>query len=128
MDAILKKLLYKAYSANLILGEPEEFKHISQEISGKTDNEIVNDKYEFIIIFAKKQEELIAQFSKLKDNIEKDAVLWIAYPKGTSKKYKKETDIKRDMLQQLLKEEGYQGVSLISIDEDWSAMRFRDIK
>lgn len=128
MNPILKKLLYKVYSANLIIGEPEEFRHISQELTGDTDNEILKDSYEFIIIFAKKQENLKIQFSKLKNNIKKDAVLWIAYPKGASKKYKNETDLNRDILQPLFKEDGYQGVSLISIDENWSAMRIRPIQ
>lgn len=128
MNPVLKKLLYKEYSRNLIINEPEEFKSISEELTGEVHHEIVLDKYEFILIFARKSEDLKVEFSKLKNNIENDGVIWIAYPKGTSKKYKKETDIKRDSLQPLLKEEGYQGVSLISIDEDWSAMRFRNIK
>lgn len=128
MNPILKKLLYKAYSANLIIGEPEEFRHISQEFTGETDNEILKDSYEFIIIFAKKQDDLKVQFNQLKNKIKKGAVLWIAYPKGTSKKYKNETDLNRDILQPLFKEDGYQGVSLISIDNDWSAMRFKTIE
>jgi hypothetical protein len=127
MNAILKKLLYKEFDRNLIINEPDEFKEVSQDISATVHREVLEDKYEFIIVFSKKLEELKTDFEKVNGNLEENAIIWIAYPKGSSKKYKKDTDIKRDNLQPFLKEDGYEGVSLISIDDDWSAMRFRPV-
>jgi hypothetical protein len=58
--------------------------------------------------------------------IDGDGYLWVCYPKGTSKKYKK-PDCNGDTLRESLVQYGFEGVSLISIDSDWSAMRFRNL-
>jgi hypothetical protein len=55
--------------------------------------------------------------------LEQDAVLWFAYPKSSSKKYK--CDFNRDTGCDILGQNGYEGVRMIAIDEDWSALRFR---
>ena len=52
-----------------------------------------------------------------------DAVLWFAYPKGTSKKYT--STINRDTGWKALGDAGFEGVRMIAIDEDWTAVRFR---
>jgi hypothetical protein len=52
-----------------------------------------------------------------------DALLWFAYPKGTSKKYT--CDFNRDDGWGALRESGFDSVRQIAIDEDWSALRFR---
>jgi hypothetical protein len=52
-----------------------------------------------------------------------DAVLWFAYPKKSSKRYK--SDISRDEGWAPLGELGFEGVRQVAIDEDWSALRFR---
>jgi len=51
-----------------------------------------------------------------------DGLLWIAYPKGTSKV---KTDVNRDSLWEALKPTGWRPVRLIALDEVWSVMRFR---
>lgn len=57
-------------------------------------------------------------------NIEPDSVLWFAYPKGTSKI---KTDINRDIVRVTGEEYGITTVTAISIDDTWSALRFRPI-
>ncbi|MGP8215089.1 MAG: hypothetical protein ACLQQ4_05955 [Bacteroidia bacterium] len=52
------------------------------------------------------------------------AVLWFAYPKGTSKI---KTDINRDTLRVTGEKYGITTVTAISIDDTWSALRFRPI-
>ena len=59
------------------------------------------------------------------ENIEPDSVLWFAYPKGTSKI---KTDINRDTIRMTGDEFGITTVTAISIDDTWSALRFRPIK
>jgi hypothetical protein len=54
---------------------------------------------------------------------EGDAIVWFAYPKGTSKKYKSRID--RDHGWSVLGHEGFEPVRMVAIDEDWSAIRFR---
>jgi hypothetical protein len=52
-----------------------------------------------------------------------DAVLWFAYPKGTSKRHASE--INRDTGWDSLKSADFETVRLVAIDQDWSALRFR---
>ena len=49
-------------------------------------------------------------------------MLWIAWPKKTAKR---PTDLTRDTLWPRVHETGWNGVAAISIDETWSALRFR---
>ena len=54
-----------------------------------------------------------------------DSVFWIAYPKGTSKL---KSNINRDSIRMAAEEFGITTVSAISIDDTWSALRFRPIE
>jgi hypothetical protein len=54
---------------------------------------------------------------------EGDAVLWFAYPKRTSKRYK--ADFDRDHGWEVLRAAGFEPVRQVAIDADWSALRFR---
>jgi hypothetical protein len=49
-------------------------------------------------------------------------MLWVTYHKGTSKV---KTDIHRDMINAYAHSIGLEGVAMISIDEDWSALRLK---
>jgi hypothetical protein len=49
-------------------------------------------------------------------------LLWVCYPKGGKKAG---TDLNRDVLWELLGRSGLTGVTLVAVDDTWSAMRFR---
>jgi hypothetical protein len=56
-------------------------------------------------------------------SLKNDGLLWLAYPKGTART---KTDLNRDILREVVAERhGFEGVSLVAVDETWSAMRFR---
>jgi len=52
--------------------------------------------------------------------------VWISYPKASSKHYKSE--IKYGQGWAPLGKEGFEPVSMVAIDEDWSAVRFRRVE
>ena len=54
-----------------------------------------------------------------------DAVVWFAYPKGSSKRYKSE--VNRDDSWASVGQEGFEPVRMVAIDEDWSALRVRRV-
>jgi hypothetical protein len=54
--------------------------------------------------------------------VEPGGRLWICYPKGSARV---PTDLNRDRLWTAVEPYGVVGVSLVSIDDAWSAMRFR---
>src|SRR5215469_10133931 len=49
-------------------------------------------------------------------------LLWVCYPKGGRKAG---TDLNRDLLWEAMAQHGLAGVTLVSVDDTWSAMRFR---
>jgi hypothetical protein len=51
-----------------------------------------------------------------------DALVWVAYPKGSSGV---KTDVNRDKLWDALKPTGWRPVRQIAVDDIWSALRFR---
>ena len=55
------------------------------------------------------------------DAARRDAIAYIAYPKAR----KMGTDLNRDVLWRLANLEGLRGVRQVSLDDVWSAMRFR---
>lgn len=76
------------------------------------------------LVFINDKKEFLAFLNKQLKNIEHDSVLWFAYPKGTSKI---KTDINRDIIRGLGEEYKLATVTAISIDDIWSALRFRPI-
>lgn len=54
--------------------------------------------------------------------VKPEGVLWVAYPKGSSKV---KTDVNRDRLWPVVQAHGWRPVRQIAIDEVWSALRFR---
>jgi hypothetical protein len=55
-----------------------------------------------------------------------DVVLWFAYPKQSSKRYR--CDFNRDNGFDGLSAAGFDSVRIAAIDEDWSALRFRRVE
>lgn len=75
--------------------------------------------------FLKTQQEVDALSPVLADKLTGDGILWLAYPKGSSKKHK--CDFNRDNGWTVLSELGFEPVRMVAIDEDWSALRFRRV-
>ena len=76
------------------------------------------------LVFFNNQKELLTFLKGELKIIEPDSVLWFAYPKGTSKI---KTDINRDTIRGTAEEFGITTVAAVSIDDTWSALRFRPI-
>ncbi len=77
----------------------------------------------FSLAFVTKQKEIDSLVPAIAKKLKGDAVVWFAYPKGSSKKYKSE--INRDSGWKPMGEAGFEPVRMVAIDEDWSALRFR---
>jgi hypothetical protein len=77
---------------------------------------------DFVQVFAHDAAELDRHGPGAFAAVKPDGLLWVCYPKGGTKAG---TDLNRDILWNLLSERGFAGVTLIAIDDIWSAMRFR---
>ena len=128
MSALFNKLNLKDEEEIFILNAPASF---AGEIDTLHDVEIkrtvdASSVIKFSLAFAEKKADLDHYSALVSEKAEGDAVLWFAYPKGSSKKYK--CDFNRDTGWEVLMEAGFKPVRQVSIDEDWSALRFRRIE
>ncbi|MBZ9686664.1 hypothetical protein G9F72_010030 [Clostridium estertheticum] len=124
MNSIFKKLGLTHQNPVLILNAPEEYKEIMGAIEAEVHEQVIG-KYKFIQIFAKEFDEAKTYASEAIKVLEDDGHLWLCYPKGASKKYK--SDINRTKSWDIFAPYDFEPVSQVSIDEDWSAMRFRHV-
>ncbi len=126
MNPILKKLQFKGQSPVLVLAAPAEFKETKAALEVPV-HVAAKGRYGFVLGFAKSRAEAVAHAKVAKKALaDQRSVFWIAYPKGSSKKY--QADLNRDSLHALLEQHGFDGVSLVALDEDWSALRFKQVE
>ena len=125
MPDVFAKLQLKDQETIHVLDAPESFDRELRALKGvKVLRAVGSEPVEFAIAFVTKQSDVERHAKALvKKSIEGDVVLWIAYPKGSSKRYRSE--LSRDSGWQVLGDLGFEGVRLVAIDEDWSALRFR---
>ena len=76
---------------------------------------------DFIHLFCKSFSELQIVSMKYKNALKKNGLLWISWPKGSSKI---ETDLKRDPIREYLLSIGLVDVKVASINDDWSGLKF----
>ena len=129
MSEIFKKLNLKDQKEILVLNSPESFepelhnvalegiiiRHSLEEVEG----------FDFSLAFVIRQEELDQISDAVTRKARGDAVIWFAYPKGTSKRY--QCEFNRDSGWHVLGVAGFEPVRQVAIDEDWSALRFRRV-
>ena len=128
MDEVFKKLNFKTQETVIVLNAPESFgvnldsirneAKIATSLDGLTE-------IEFILAFVTKQSEIDELIPKIAPLLKGDAVLWMCYPKGTSKKYK--CDFNRDTGWKIMGSFELEPVRMVAIDEDWSALRFKKV-
>lgn len=129
MKKLVEKLNYKGQERIAVINAEESFNILlGQELRDvKIDREIdPRFPYEFIIIFVRRISDVEHITPVVLHNLLADGVLWFCYPKKTSKKYVSE--INRDYGWKALNDSGLFGIRLVAIDEDWSALRFRNKK
>jgi hypothetical protein len=74
------------------------------------------------LVFAHDANSLRAVLDTHRDQLARPSVLWVAYPKANR------ADINRDTLWPILGEYGLRPIGQVSVDETWSALRFRPDK
>lgn len=129
MKKLLEKLNYKGQKRiALINAEDHLAKSLTIELGGVQVDRKIDQRYpyEFMIIFVKSIAETEHHAQDALHNLLSDGTLWFCYPKRTSSKYT--TDLNRDSGWETLNTSGFHGVRIISVDENWSAIRFRNEK
>lgn len=128
MPAIFEKLNLKDQTEIVVVNAPQSFE---AELEGLSPVRVARDPgkvktIEFAVAFATTQAELDKLSKLLIAKAKGDVVLWIAYPKKTSKRYA--CEFNRDSGWGVLGGAGFESVRMVAIDEDWSALRFRRVE
>lgn len=110
-----KKLQIPAGTPILLVNVPNGLK--LDLVGGKEEGSAV-------LLFAHDSEAVRKRGRPLIEAAKDDRLAWVAYPKAGQLK----TDLNRDRLAELMKPFGIEPVRLVSIDDVWSAMRFRPRK
>ncbi len=78
-----------------------------------------------IQIFMSSKQELEGQLVKLKLQLAEKGILWVTYPKGTSKM---NTNINRDIIRKYGHYVGFETLAIFSIDTNWAALMLKNPK
>ena len=122
---LLKKLGIKPKQRIIILNAPNEYREQLGELP--TDVELsttLNGAFDMVHIFVKNKAEIDQYAPSAIQAVKPGGLLWFSYPKKSAKI---PTDISRDVGWDAISNAGWRPVTLISIDDVWSAFRFRPL-
>jgi hypothetical protein len=128
MTPLFKKLNFKDHNQILVVNAPQSF---GEELSLMEESTQVVQfiekagEIEFTLGFVIDQVAIEDFIHSIQPKLVADPIVWIAYPKASSKKYP--CAFNRDTGFGILGEYGFEGVRQVAIDEDWSALRFRRV-
>ena len=114
MATVFSKLNLKDHKQIVVLDSPGSFE---SELAALQGVEVLRDlkkakQLTFSLAFVTTPQQIAALAPKLARKAEGDAILWFAYPKGTSKRYK--SQISRDHGWNVLGHEGFEPVRMVA--------------
>lgn len=125
---LFKKLNLGAHQEVVVLNAPDSFESELKLLKGI---KILRDPghpkdVKFGLAFAITQAQLDRASKSFATASQGDAVIWFAYPKGTSKRYT--CEFNRDSGWSVIRKAGFESVRMVAVDADWSALRFRRLE
>jgi hypothetical protein len=128
MSALFKKMNLSTQHVLHVLNAPDSMNNELALLKGCDVRRTLTKKERtsFALAFAITQAELDTLSATMTAAAEADALIWIAYPKQSSKKYT--CEFNRDSGWTVLGAAGFEPVRMVAIDADWSALRFRRVE
>lgn len=124
-QSLHEKLRLQTAEQVLIINAPESFiEQIEPLIYDTSSTEAHVGKYNAVLLFANKYEQLVSLCAAYASAGTKDCIFWIGYPKGTGTL---KCDIKRERAWDALASIGLEAITGISIDDNWTAIRGKPI-
>ncbi len=121
MSDVARKLLIKAGHRVGLVNPPAGYLDRLQPLPDGAGVVQSTRAVDVLQVFVQATADLRKMDPKVFQRVKPDAVLWVCYPKGG----KNSTDLNRDVLWKAMEKNGLVGVTLVAIDDTWSAMRFR---
>ena len=122
MSDVARKLLIKADHRVGLVNPPAGYLDRLQPLpDGAGVVKSTSAAVDVLQVFVRDSAELRKLDRKVLRRLKPNGLLWVCYPKAG----KKSTDLSRDVLWTAMEKKGLLGVTLVAIDDTWSAMRFR---
>lgn len=120
---VAQKLLIKPGYKVHFIAAPDGYETVLGRLpEGVKVTDTLDKSLDLIQLFVDDRKSLETQLARVKLILSPAAILWVTYHKGTSKV---KTDINRDTINAYAKTLGLEGVAMISVNEDWSALRLK---
>lgn len=128
MPGVFDKLNLGEQRRILVLNAPASFEGALAKLAGVRILRRIpaTAAVSFALAFVTRQAEVDTLSQSLTRRAPGDAVLWFAYPKGTSRRYT--CEFNRDTGWERLRRAGFDTVRQVAIDADWTALRFRRVE
>ena len=120
---LAKKMKLKAGLKAAVINAPENY--VDELRHDTAMSPTLNGKFDWIQIFVKSKAELDGLVPKAAKALRPESMLWISFPKGTSKI---QTDLTRDKGWEIMQGLDLKWITLISVNETWSAFALRPYK
>jgi hypothetical protein len=118
-----KKLQIKPSARVLLLGAPDGTAAALEPLpEGASVSETARGQFDVVHLFVRNVKDVEKGAPKAIAALREGGVLWISYPKKSSSVA---SDISRDVGWEAVTSAGFGPVSQVSIDETWSALRFK---
>jgi hypothetical protein len=122
-NPVARKLGMNPGMRALIISPPAGYlKLLAPLPDGLTVSSRSGGMYPFVQVFATRLSEINRLAQRLAKHAAPNALVWVSYPKKTAKL---KGDLSRDVIRKAMSGEGWRAVSIVAIDEVWSALRFR---
>ena len=119
-SALAKKMKLKANSKAAVINAPENYVDTLKHDTALSPT--LNGKFDWIQIFVRNKAELETLAPKAARALRPESMLWISFPKGSSKI---QTDLTRDKGWESLQKLDLKWLTLVSVNETWSAFALR---
>lgn len=122
-NALARKLKLKPGQRAALIGAPEGYlKALSPLPEGVQVAEKLSGKFDWLQVFVKNKAEIDRLAPRAARALKPQGMLWISFPKGSSKI---QTDLTRDKGWDVLRALDLKWLTLVSVDETWSAFALR---
>ncbi len=119
---LAKKLQIKLGNHVLVLDAPAGFlDELAPLPDGVSTAHAAKGHFDVVHLFSKDKAAFEKRVEIAARSMKPGGILWVAWPKAS----KLETDLNRDILFAAAQQHGLRAVASVSIDETWSALRFK---
>jgi hypothetical protein len=122
-SALAKKLKLKPDSKAAVINAPEDYVETLRHDTALSPT--LRGKFDWIQIFVRNKAELDELAPKAAKALRPESMLWISFPKGSSKI---QTDLTRDTGWESLQALDLKWITLVSVNETWSAFALRPFR